>query len=84
MAVKTETIALKVSQEEKEQIKELAAAADVTVSKFLYRSIFKKEENAMTIDNMINELKHYTKTDLMECSVNQIVAMYNELFQEKR
>lgn len=40
MAIKTETIAIKVSPEEKEQIKQLAAAADMTVSKYLYKKIF--------------------------------------------
>lgn len=41
MATKTETIAIKVAPEEKEKIKKLAAAADVTVSKYLYNIIFK-------------------------------------------
>ena len=45
MATKTETIAIKVSKEEKEKIQALAAQEDVTVSKYLYRLIFKKEEN---------------------------------------
>lgn len=43
MATKTETIAIKVSPEEKKIIKELAAKEDVTVSKLLYKLIFKKE-----------------------------------------
>lgn len=43
MATKTETITIKVSPEEKKLIKELAAKEDVTVSKLLYRMIFKKE-----------------------------------------
>ena len=34
----------------------------------------------MTIEAMINELKHYTNTDLMDCSINQIIEMYNNLF----
>jgi hypothetical protein len=41
LATKTETIAIKVAPEEKEKIKKLAAAADVTVSKYLYNIIFK-------------------------------------------
>lgn len=43
MATKTETIAIKVSPEEKKMIQELATKEDVTVSKLLYRMIFKKE-----------------------------------------
>ena len=45
MATKTETIAIKVSKEEKAKIQAQAAQEDVTVSKLLYRMIFKKEEN---------------------------------------
>lgn len=41
MAVKTETLSIKVSPEEKEKIKALAAAQDVTVSKFLYNVLIK-------------------------------------------
>lgn len=44
MAVKTETIAIKVSPEEKQKIKELAEKQDVTVSKLLHRMIFPKED----------------------------------------
>lgn len=40
MATKTETIAIKVTPEEKETIKNEAAAADMTVSKFLHRLVF--------------------------------------------
>lgn len=40
MAVKTESLTLKVSPEEKEQIKALAAEKDWTVSKLLYNLIF--------------------------------------------
>lgn len=39
--VKTESVAIKVTPEEKELIKQLAADADQTVSKFLYNLIFK-------------------------------------------
>ena len=42
MATKTECVAIKVSPEEKEKIKQLADSADMTVSKFLYNII--KEE----------------------------------------
>lgn len=42
MATKTETVTVKVSPEEKQKIKELAAKDDVTVSKYLYKIIFKK------------------------------------------
>ena len=49
MATKTESVAIKVSPEEKEQIKALAAEEDVTVSKYLYKlilnEIIKKAEN---------------------------------------
>ena len=45
MAVKTETIAIKVAPEEKELIKRLAQEQDVTVSKFLYKIIFKEINN---------------------------------------
>jgi uncharacterized protein (DUF1778 family) len=46
MATKTETIAIKVSAEEKKFIQELAAKEDVTVSKLLYRMVFKKKEGS--------------------------------------
>lgn len=42
MATKTETIAIKVSPAEKEYIQRLAAKQDITVSKLLYRMIFKE------------------------------------------
>lgn len=42
MAIKTETLTIKVSPEEKEKIKVLAASADQTVSKYLYRLVFGK------------------------------------------
>lgn len=42
MGVKTETIGIKVSPEEKELIKRLAAEQDVTVSKYLYRLLIKE------------------------------------------
>ena len=38
---KTETLAIKVSPEEKELIKQQAEREDITVSKLLYRMIFK-------------------------------------------
>jgi len=44
MAIKTETLAIKVAPEEKEKIKKLAADADVTVSKYLYNLLFKGEK----------------------------------------
>ena len=44
MATKTETLTIKVSPEEKEQIKLLAAEKDWTVSKYLYNKLFKEEE----------------------------------------
>ena len=42
--MKTETVAIRVSAEEKEQIKILAAADDVTISKYLYRLLIKNLE----------------------------------------
>jgi uncharacterized protein (DUF1778 family) len=41
MAVKIETLTIKVSQEEKELVKKLAADKDWTVSKFLYNMLIK-------------------------------------------
>ena len=43
MATKTETLAIKVTPEEKAVIKQLAEAKDMTVSKYLYRVLFPKE-----------------------------------------
>lgn len=47
MATKTETLTIKVTPKEKEEIKRLAEKEDVTVSKYLYRMLFPKkyEEN---------------------------------------
>ncbi len=42
MAVKTETLTIKVSTEEKEKIKQLAAEKDWTVSKLLYNMLIKE------------------------------------------
>jgi predicted DNA-binding protein len=44
MAVKTEVVAIKVSPEEKEKIKALAAQQDMTVSKYLYKLLIKNME----------------------------------------
>jgi uncharacterized protein (DUF1778 family) len=41
MAVKTETLTIKVSSEEKELVKRLAAEKDWTVSKWLYNTLIK-------------------------------------------
>ena len=43
-STKTESISIKVTPEEKQKIKELADKQDVTVSKYLYRILFPKEE----------------------------------------
>jgi hypothetical protein len=40
MATKTETLTIKVSPEEKKQIKDLAAEQDVSVSKLLHKLLF--------------------------------------------
>ena len=47
MAVKTETLTIKVSESEKELVKRLAAEKDWTVSKWLYNALIKElqEEN---------------------------------------
>lgn len=45
MAIKTETLTLKVTPEEKELIKKMAEEQDITVSKLLYKMVFKKEQN---------------------------------------
>jgi predicted DNA binding CopG/RHH family protein len=37
MATKTETLTIRVTEEEKEKVKKLAEAADVTVSKYLHK-----------------------------------------------
>lgn len=42
--MKTETVAIKVSPEEKQKIKEKAAALDQTVSKYLYNLLIKEEK----------------------------------------
>lgn len=39
MAVKTDTLTIRVTLEEKEKVKKLAEAADMTVSKYLYKVI---------------------------------------------
>lgn len=44
MAIKTETIAIKVSAEEKELVRRLAAQEDQTVSKWLYNALIKHLE----------------------------------------
>lgn len=41
MAVKTETLTIKVSPEEKELVKLMAEKEDITVSKLLYRLLIK-------------------------------------------
>lgn len=82
MATKTESVAIKVTPEEKAKIKVEADRLDVTVSKYLHKKIF-KEENTMSIEAMINELKHYTSSDLYDKTVNQIVEMYCNLFGEE-
>ena len=45
MAVKTETIAIKVTPEEKEHIQKEAEKLDITVSKYLHKIVFKKEND---------------------------------------
>lgn len=45
MAVKTETLTIKVSPEEKELVKRLAAEKDWSVSKWLYNTLIKNLED---------------------------------------
>ena len=45
MPVKSETIAVRVSAEEKEKLKVDAAKQDLTVSKYIYNLIFKRRDN---------------------------------------
>ena len=42
-AIKSETLTIKVTPEEKQVVKELAEKLDVTVSKLLYKLLFKDE-----------------------------------------
>ena len=44
MAIKTETVTIKVTPEEKRKIKEAAEDANLTVSKYLYSLLLKKED----------------------------------------
>lgn len=44
MATKTETLTIKVSEEEKTKIKQAAEAQDITVSKYLYNKLFKEDQ----------------------------------------
>lgn len=44
MAVKTVSVSIKISPEEKKMIQELAASKDVTVSKLLYNYLFKEQK----------------------------------------
>ena len=78
---KTEAVTIKVTPEEKEAIKAQAAKEDITVSKLLHKKIFKKESVKMSIDEMINELKHFTNADLRDRTINEICEMYHELFK---
>ena len=80
MLVKTETIAIKVSAEEKALIKKLAEEQNTTISKLLYKAVFK--DNVDTVAAMRNELKHYTNgDDLDSASDEQIRETYNNLFK---
>lgn len=58
---KTETVAIKVTPEEKEKIKALAAADDVTVSKYLYNLLFKeKDKDLNTLMMYYNDFDYCT------------------------
>ena len=84
MSTKTETIAIKVTTEEKELIKRLANAQNITVSKFLYEIIF-KEVNVMTREKAYNELIHYVAGDSLDkMSDEQLIALYNNFFKEEK
>lgn len=60
MKTKTETVAIRVTPEEKERLKALAAADDVTVSKYLYRLVFKREDSVL--DTL---MKYYNDFDFV-------------------
>ena len=48
MAVKTETLTIKVSETEKQLVKQLAAEKDWTVSKWLYNALIKELKRETT------------------------------------
>ena len=62
MAVKTETIAIKVTPEEKEQIQALAAKEEKTVSKYLHKIIFGEvnKEEVKWVETKVSAEKHFS------------------------
>ena len=50
MAIKTETVTIKVSAEEKELIKRIARDKDITVSKLLYKIVIEQIRKESTND----------------------------------
>jgi len=83
MATKTDTIAIKVTPEEKELIKKLADRSGITVSKFLHEIIFKEVIAPMTRDKAYNELIHYVAGDSLDkMSDEQLIALYNNFFKQ--
>ena len=79
MAVKTETISIKVSPEEKKLIQYLAAQQNTTTSKLLYKMVFM--DNTGVAAAMRDELKGYTNDDLGEASDAQVQEAYKVLFK---
>ena len=78
MAIRTETIAIKVTPEEKQLIQLLAHQQNTTVSKLLYKMVFMDNEGVTAA--MRDELKHYTNNDLDEVSDIQVQKAYKLLF----
>ena len=79
MATKTETIAIKVTQEEKNLIGLLAQQNNTTVSRLLYKMVF--EDNTGVAAVMKKELKQYTNNDLDEVDDRAIEEAYKVLFK---
>lgn len=79
MAVKTETISIKVSPEEKKLIQFIAAQQNTTTSKLLYKMVF--EDNTGVAAAMRNKLKGYTNDDLDEVSDAQVEEAFKILFK---
>lgn len=75
---------IRLTPTEKQQLEEYANNRNITMSEAIKRhckEIFKKESVKMSIDEMINELKHFTSADLRDRTVNEICEMYYELFK---
>lgn len=81
---KTTFFKMRLTPEEKQKLEAYAEKRNITMSEAVKRfckEIFEKENVKMSIDEMMNELKHYTNADLRERTVNEICEMYYELFK---